>query len=344
MFLLESPRQSQKPVAGLELHTRSFAAMGTRCGLHLYADGPNAAEHAFSAAIDELRRIESRYSRYRHDSYLSHINRVAQAGGSLEVDDETAGLLNYAFAAWQRSQGLFDITSGLLRQAWDFKSGRLPEQESLDQLLPRVGLDKVRWDPPHLCFTRPGMELDFGGIAKEYAADRAAAACIAAGARHGLVDLGGDIRIIGPHPDGRPWHLAIRHPRRRGEMMASVAIDRGGLATSGDYERCIEFNGRRYGHILLPATGWPAQGLSSVSVIAEQCLLAGTLSTIAMLKGDQGPPWLKGLCVPHVWMDDRGAWGACTETGPGFEVSNAPTFSGSQDKSSHSPQMESKGE
>jgi len=217
--------------------------------------------------------------------------------------------LGYETASYRQSGGLFDITSGILRRAWDFKSGRLPEQQSLDRLLHCVGLDKVRWEPPLISFGTSEMELDFGGIGKEYAADRAAIACSEAGIAHGLVDLGGDMRVIGPHPDGRPWNIGIRHPRRPDELMTSALLHHGALASSGDYERCIEINGQRYGHILNPQTGWPVQGLCGVSVVANECLLAGTLCTIAMLKGGRGAGWLRSLNVPHVWMDTNGRHG-----------------------------------
>jgi thiamine biosynthesis lipoprotein len=292
-------------MAALKLYALDFPAMGTNCALQICASSSDAAEDGFRVAVAEIQRIERRYSRYRADSDLSQINRVAQAGGSIRVDDETAGLLNYAFAAYQRSGGLFDITSGLLRKAWDFKSGRLPAQEALDQLLPYVGLEKVRWEPPDLSFTKQGMEIDLGGLAKEYAADRVADVCSAAGILHGLVDLGGDIRVIGPKPDGQPWQIAIRHPRIPGAFIVGASLAQGGLATSGDYERCIQINGYRYGHILHPLTGWPVQRLSSVSVIADQCLVAGTLCTIAMLKSDQGPAWLESLGLPHFWVDKQ---------------------------------------
>jgi thiamine biosynthesis lipoprotein len=294
-------------MGGLELHSISFHVMGTNCALHVYAPTAEAAQHTLRQAVTEVQRIESRYSRYRSDSDLAGLNRVAKAGGSLEVDDETAGLLNYAFAAYQRSGGLFDITSGLLRLAWDFKSGRTPTRAALDQLLPRVGLDKVIWKPPHLAFTLPGMEIDFGGLGKEYAADRAATICQSAGVVHGLVDLGGDIRVIGPHPNGEPWRIGIRHPRRPGDFIATACLQHGALATSGDYERCIEVGGRRYSHILHPATGWPVEGLCSVTVIADECLLAGTLCTVAMLMSHQGPGWLRSLHIPYFCVDEKGA-------------------------------------
>jgi thiamine biosynthesis lipoprotein len=170
-------------------------------------------------------------------------------------------------------------------------------------------MDKIPWKSPRLTFTLPGMEFDFGGIGKEYAADRAAAVCKDLGVEHGLINLAGDISVIGPGPDGQPWPVDINHPRRPEMSIADVSIERGSLATSGDYERFIEVNGKRYCHILDPATGWPASGLSSVSVAAAQCLVAGSISTIAMLKGDKGAEWLKDLNVPHVWMDEEGRQG-----------------------------------
>jgi thiamine biosynthesis lipoprotein len=290
----------------LTLHTFFFAAMGTNCSLHLYADHAVEAERIAQLVAAEIERIESRYSRYRPTSDLAQMNRVAEVAGSIEVDDETAGLLDYAFMAYETSNGLFDITSGLLRKAWNFRLSQIPDQATLDALLPRVGLERVRWQAPRLSFTVAGMEVDLGGLAKEYAADRAAEQCELAGAQHALVDLGGDIRIVGPQPDGHPWPIGIRHPREPGMLMRTLEIARGALATSGDYERCIEIGGQRYGHILNPKTGWPVRGLCSVSVVADQCLVAGTLSTIAMLKGLDGIGWLNGLGVPHLWMDDQG--------------------------------------
>jgi thiamine biosynthesis lipoprotein len=295
-------------MAGLELFSFSFIAMGTSCALHLYARTLQEAELVAQCADLEVRRIESRYSRYKTDSDLSQINLVARAGGSIAVDEETAGLLNYAAAAYTQSGGLFDITSGILRHAWDLKSGQLPGQAALDRLLPCVGWGNVSWEPSLLSFNRPGMELDLGGLGKEYAADRAARVCMDAGVNHGLIDLGGDIRVMGPHPDCRPWEIGIRHPRTPNELLTSAHLSSGALATSGDYERFIEIDAKRYSHILHPKTGWPVEGLCSVSVIADDCLLAGTLCTIAMLKGADGSAWLKHLNVPHVWMDASGFW------------------------------------
>jgi FAD:protein FMN transferase len=290
-----------------------FFALGSDCELRLFATQKAAADAAGVAVATEIARIEARYSRYRADSVLSRINAAAKVGRSVDVDDETAGLIDYARACHRKSEGLFDITSGLLRRAWDFSSGSLPSNAAVADLLPRIGLDKVGWHAPRLTFAIPGMELDLGGIGKEYAVDRAAGICVAMGVEHGLIDLGGDIRAIGPRPDGTPWKIGIRHPRSPAAAIATIDMNADSLATSGDYERFIEVDGRRYCHILNPRTGWPASGLSSVSVVSRDCLVAGTLATIAMLKGRDGPTWLRSLGVRHVYVDEDGNLGG-TET------------------------------
>lgn len=282
-----------------------FPALGSECVLHLFGGTVDLA-----AAVEaEIERIEQRYSRYRPDSLLSQINRVAANGGALDLDDETAGLIDYAYGCHRKSGGRFDITTGLLRQEWNFKGGRPPDPTAVAALLPRVGMDKLRWERPRLSFPVPGMELDLGGIGKEYAADVAAGMCRDAGVAHGLVDLGGDLHAIGPRPDGRPWEIRLRSPRAGAAPLLVLPLTAGGLATSGDYERCIVADGRRLGHILDPRTGWPVEGLASVTVAADSCLLAGSISTIAMLRGSAGPAWLQELGVACVWVDTDGRTG-----------------------------------
>src|ERR1022692_133733 len=175
----------------LQLFSFPFSAMASACAVHLYGDDQIGVEAVAEAAMAEVARIEQRYSRYRSDSVLADINDVAQRAGSIAMDDETAKLLDYAYACHQRSDGLFDITSGILRRVWDFKSGQLPDRKAIDDLLPRIGLAKVSWERPRLTFPIVDMELDFGGIGKEYAADQAAEVCSALGIRHGLIELGG---------------------------------------------------------------------------------------------------------------------------------------------------------
>jgi thiamine biosynthesis lipoprotein len=204
---------------------------------------------------------------------------------------------------------LFDITSGILRRAWKFDQNRLPEQSLLDELLTQVGWHKVVWRRPVLSFPVPGMEIDFGGVVKEYAVDRAAALCYGLGIRHGVINLGGDIKVIGPRADGSPWRIGIRHPTDQGALLDTLLLHEGALASSGDYERCISLNGVRYGHVLNPKTGWPVRHLAAVSVIGDFCVVAGSASTIAMLKEAEGADWLQALGLPHLWVDVQGQVG-----------------------------------
>ncbi len=287
----------------LKLYHFPFSAMGSSCEIKIYCQDKTSAQQIADKVIADVKRIEQRYSRYRDDSILSEINRVADKGGSIAVDEETAALLNYANTCYQQSAGLFDITSGVLRKAWDFKSQTIPKQAEIKKILKTVGWKKVKVTSSSISFAISGMQLDFGGIGKEYAVDRAANICWQQGIKHGLVNLGGDIKIIGPHPGSKPWKVGVRHPRKAGEMLTQIPVYLGAVASSGDYERCIVINGKRYGHVLNPRTGWPVSGLVSVTVLSEQCVIAGSACTIAMLMEQQGKNWLKRLGLKHIWID-----------------------------------------
>jgi thiamine biosynthesis lipoprotein len=291
----------------MEFRRVELRAMGSPCALHLYAEGPERLEALVAHCRAEIERLEAKYSRYRDDSLVSRVNASAGDPAGIEVDDETAALLDYADTAHRQSRGLFDITSGALRRAWDFRSGRLPARETVDALRARVGWQRVRWQRPRFVLPTQGMEIDFGGVVKEYAADRIAELCRERGARHGLIDLGGDLAVVGPHPDGRPWRVGIRDPRERSRPLTSVAVYAGGVATSGDYERCMVIDGVTYGHLLDPRTGWPVRGPISVTVLAPHCLIAGTTSTVAMLSGEAGArAWLDAVGLPNVRVDRSG--------------------------------------
>jgi thiamine biosynthesis lipoprotein len=284
----------------------SFQAMACRCELQLAGAPAAALEPAARSAIAEVRRIEQAYSRYRADSIVSRINAAAGSGQWVDVDDETQQLLGFAQQLHDSSGGLFDISSGVLRRAWDFRTGRVPADVELQALLPLVGWQQVERRDHAVRLPRPGMELDFGGFGKEYAADRAAGLLLAAGVRQGYVNLGGDIRVLGPRPDGGAWRFGIQHPRQPGTTLAVMDLAQGALATSGDYERFFEVDGRRYCHILHPRTGWPVQHWQSVSVQAPLCVAAGAFSTIAMLLGPQAGAFLNAQQVPWLAVDASG--------------------------------------
>ena len=289
----------------LQSYSFSFKAMACRNELSLYAKNRKTAKAIADDAISIVNTLESRYSRYLPDSLLSTINRSAGNPSGVVVDNETTALLDYAQTCYQQSGGLFDVTSGVLRSIWNFKENRLPSQHQIDTTLELIGWEKVRWAAPHITLPVAGMELDFGGVVKEYAADACANLCRSHGIHHGMVNMGGDIHVIGPHPDGTAWKIGIQDPSDPAKTITTVNLKRGGLASSGDYQRFIEIDGQRYSHILNPKTGWPVQGLRAVSVIAPHCLIAGSTSTIAMLKGEAGKQWLDETLVPYLWVDDE---------------------------------------
>lgn len=293
----------------MKLYQYSFKAMGTPCEIQLYGAVESKVSQIAEAVIADVHRLEAAYSRYREDSFLSEINRVAATGRSIKVDSETVGLLDYADVCYNASDGLFDITSGILRRAWNFKSNQLPSEQIIQPLLDRVGWHKVNWSAPHLEFPAAGMEIDLGGVVKEYATDRAAAICWERGVRNGMVNLGGDIKIIGPHIDESPWRIGIRHPRQPETLLHTLDLYSGALASSGDYERCITIDGIRYGHVLNPRTGWPVRRMAAVSVVGDFCVVAGSASTIGMLKDEQAADWLTILGLPHLWVNVAGEVG-----------------------------------
>lgn len=294
--------------------------MGCPCEIQLFAKTDAIAQSVAKYAINEARRLEAKYSRYQADSLLTQINDAAAHAGTIQVDNETASLLDYAQTCYEQSDGLFDVTSGVLRQAWNFAHHRLPESNQIKRLLKRIGWHKLRWREPELEFLIPGMELDFGGIVKEYAADRIANLCRQQGIASGFVNLGGDVALLGPRPDGRDWQIGILHPRNAEETLTTIALSNGAVASSGDYQRFMMIDNQRYSHVFNPKTGWPVRHLAAVSVVSQFCVIAGSASTIAMLKEENGPEWLKHLGLPHVWQDHFGNRGGTLAPMPGNET------------------------
>jgi thiamine biosynthesis lipoprotein len=292
----------------MELHRFTFHAMAADHELLLWCADAARAGLAADAAIADVRRIETKYSRYRDDSVTMRINRAA-GRKAVAIDGETAALLRYADQCHALSDGRFDITSGVLRRAWDFKRDppRLPDEATLAAALSCIGWGDVEWSAKSIRLPRKGMEIDFGGIGKEYAADRAATILADRGVAHALVNLGGDVRAAGPQADGSPWLVGITHPRRSGAVIASVVLPGGAIATSGDYERYFDLGGRRYCHVLDPRTGYPVAYWQSVSVLAPLAVVAGSLATIAMLLERGGEALLDAQRVDYLAVGPDGA-------------------------------------
>jgi len=310
----------------MQFYQHKFSAMGSPCALNIYCENPQISQKILSQVLGELKRLEDKYSRYLSSSLLSKINAAAGVN-KVDIDDETYALLAYAEQAYQISDGLFDITTGVLRHLWDFKKQQIPSQNNINKFLLLIDWQSVEWNQDFIYLPKTGMEIDFGGIVKEYAADAVAALLKSVGVEHGLIDLGGDIHVLGPDIDNKPWSVAIRSPQtpsklkksleynveqthplnvKKPQALANISMTHGGLASSGDYERNFIVKGKKYSHLLHPKTGWPVHGLSAVSVWCEQCVMAGTIATISMLKQDEGITWLNELGIAYVAMDHLG--------------------------------------
>lgn len=291
-------------------HRIYFDAMASRCEVRLTAADEPAARRLAQLAIDEVRRIEAKYSRYRPDSVVSQIS--TQAGRDwVACDAETQALLDFADQLFMKSAGLFDITSGVLRRAWNFRQPGLPSAAALLDVCRLIDWRSVQRDGQRIRLPQAGMELDFGGFGKEYAADRAAQVLMAQGVRNGYVNLAGDIHVMGPQvekdEEEQPWLIGIQDPRHAGKLAATIPIASGALATSGDYERFFDLDGRRYCHILHPKSGQPVTHWRSVSVLAPSAIVAGSHCTIAMLKEAQGRGFLEDSGLAYLAIDSLGA-------------------------------------
>jgi FAD:protein FMN transferase len=248
----------------LEPFVGKFQAMGCPCEILLDTTDAALAAEQLAAAREEAGRIEDKYSRYREDNLVRRIN--AGRGEKIKVDDETADLLDYAATSYELSEGLFDITTGALRKSAE---------------LSRVGWSRIQWRRPWIELPE-GFEIDFGGICKEYAADRILALLRKSHAIGTLVNLGGDIAAAGECL----WSVGIEDPSRPGGILRTVHLRAGGIATSGTT--------KRGGHILNPKTGKPVERAPlSVTVAARTCTEAGLWSTLGMLHGADAETFLK---------------------------------------------------
>ncbi len=279
-----------------------FEAMASPCEVLLEGGDAALALELTRVAHAEAQRIERAFSRYRSDSIVAHIH--ASAGlGPIRVDDETAALLDFAAQCHAISAGLFDITSGVLRHAWRFDgSDRLPTPERVRALLSNVGWSKLTWQRPML--TLPlGMEIDFGGIGKEYAVDRVIGLMRRARtAAPVLINFGGDLAVTGPRAQGQPWRIGVEAPDAAEVTAGVLHVHAGAITTSGDARRFLLKDGVRYGHVLDPRTGWPVIGAPrSVTVAATTCTEAGLLSTLALLQGPGAASFLADEGIPH-WI------------------------------------------
>ena len=285
--------------------TNQFRAMGCPCELRLFIPDKLNQEKVVSCCVAEALRFEEKYSRYRSSSLVSRINAAAGVK-AIDIDPETSAILDYTRVCFEQSDGLFDITAGSLRSVWHQNMKTLPSQEVIERGLTKIGFDKLILSADSIFLPFTGMELDFGGVVKEYAADAIATLAKSMGIQHGLVNLGGDVCVIGAQQDGTAWPIGVIDPFGHGEAIARIELSEGALTTSGSYERFFQVEGKTYSHLINPLTGWPVEGLVSASVIAEQTIVAGSISSIALLADTAGGlAWLQSCQAPYLAIDQN---------------------------------------
>ena len=272
--------------------TGTFTAMNTPCTIVVYVDSRKDGEHAVAEARNEAQRIEKKYSRFNEQSIISRINRESWKT-PISVDQETALLLDFAAICCNESQGSFDISCGALYEIWRNGRKEIPSNDEVEDALQHVGWNKVKWDGNHISLATEKMKIDFGGIGKEYAADRALAVLRAHGIEFGIVNFGGDIAVLGGKPDGRGWMIGISNQSKlivHAEKYTKIASDHaieaweGGVATSGTTERYIEIAGVRFSHVMNARKGRPLVGDFSFTVTHSSCLAAGALASQKLLE------------------------------------------------------------
>jgi thiamine biosynthesis lipoprotein len=295
--MLAAAREAMRVERRGELIAVQWQAMASPCELLVATQNVDLARRLGQVVAGEAWRIEHKYSRYRDDSVVGVLNH--SNGAPVALDPETMLLLQFAARCHELSAGAFDITSGVLRRAWRFDAGaRMPDAAQIAALRARIGFERLRFEDGAL-IVPPGMELDFGGIGKEYAVDCALALALREFDGAMLVNFGGDI-AANAAPASGPWKVGVERPDEHGAPRLLLDFERGGLATSGDTHRYFEHAGKRYGHILDVRSGYPVEGAPrSVTVAAACCLEAGMIATLAMLQGAGAEEFLAEQGVPH---------------------------------------------
>lgn len=271
--------------AAAEWRDREEAIMGTRVAVEAWHEDAAVADAAIAAVIAEMHRVDRLMSHYKPESELSQVNARA-AAGPVPVAPELAALVARALEFSVLTDGAFDITYASVGYLYDYRAHERPSDAQIAAALPAVNWRHVVVDreASTIRFSREGVRIDLGGIAKGYAVDRGIAILADMGVRHGTVTAGGDTRILGDRL-GRPWVIGIRHPDDRQRVVSRIPLADAALSTSGDYERYFDEDGRRYHHIINPRTGHSAGGLRSVTVIGPDATTTDGLSTGVFVLG-----------------------------------------------------------
>jgi len=280
-----APADARAPAAVPGWYRREEAIMGTAITVELLADTRERADMATASVMAEMHRIDAAMSPHRPDSELSRINALA-ADAPVVLSDEMYRLVERAIAFSAASAGAFDITYAGAGHLYDYRAGIAPDAAALAAAQPLVGWRHLELDPARrtLRFARKGVRIDLGGFAKGHAVDTSIAILKRLGIRHAMVAAGGDSHVLGDRGD-RPWTIAIRDPRREGEVVALLPLEDVSISTSGDYERFFERDGERFHHLLDPRTGRSPRTVHSVTIVADDGLTSEAFSKIVFVLG-----------------------------------------------------------
>lgn len=262
--------------------------MGARFDITIVAKDSLTAEMNIDTVIHEITRIENLISDWKPASQISQVNSSAGIK-PIQVDPEVFELTERALALSRLTDGSFDISFAAMDRIWKFDGSmtEMPSPEAIRKSVEKVGYRNIILNKEHstIFLKNKGMKIGFGALGEGYATDKCRAMMLARGINAGIVNGSGDMSVWGKQPDGTDWVIGINDPKNSGELFAIVPLKKGAVVTSGSYEKFVVFNGKRYAHIINPATGYPATGLSSVTVFGPSAEKANGFSTSLMVMG-----------------------------------------------------------
>mgnify|MGYP001236017399 CR=1 FL=1 len=290
-------------------YSRQEKLMGSAFEFIIEAAGDETGRQLLDACVNEVRRIEQKLTEFDEGSETALINRMAGME-PVTVSGETYALLQRCHDISVLTGGAFDISAGVLKKLYRFKkeSTGLPDPASIRKQLSLAGYKKIKLLPGNrVLLEKPGMHIGFGAIGKGYAADKVRALMQQQGVPSGVINASGDLTAWGNRKDGQPWKTGIAHPAEPGTIIGWLHLGNRAIATSGDYEQFFMVNGTRYSHTIDPVTGYPARGISSVTVISPAAELSDALATAVSIKGvRRGLDMINQLPETHcIIVDDQ---------------------------------------
>jgi thiamine biosynthesis lipoprotein len=282
--------------AQAEWITRNEAIMGTRCAVELWSEDKALGDAAITSVFDDMKRIDRLMSTWKEDTEISKVNREGSKH-PVKISPELFTLLQVSVEYSELTHGAFDITYASVGYLYDFKKGVHPDQKAIDRALPGINWRHMVLDAKKttVYFTRPGMRIDLGGIAKGYSVDRGIEILQKQGITRAMVNAGGDTRIIGDR-FGKPWVVGVRDPDHEGKVFLRLPLTDTAFSTSGDYERYFDENGKRFHHIIDPKTGDSARKVRSVTIIGGNATRTDALTKSVFIMGpDEGIAFINTL-------------------------------------------------